>query len=147
MWACTVSSRQTLLSLLLFFFFNYLSSVEGIQLPFSLKNMPKDGVGLLWLGANSYCTNLFLIYVVQPNHQGCFFPPHRMWPYIRPASFFIWVFYSDPGQSREKEEMTGNFWYLSLQDKMSQNKNWGEEAFLKYSVNFHISNINKIIIG
>ena len=72
-----------------FFFFNYLSSVEGIQLPFSLKNMPKDGVGLLWLGANSYCTNLFLIYVVQPNHQGCFFPPHRMWPYRRPASFFL----------------------------------------------------------
>lgn len=73
----------------LFFFFYYLSSVEGIQLPFSLKNLPKDGVGLLWLGAKSYCTNLFLIYVVQPNHQGCFFSPHRMWPCRRPASFFL----------------------------------------------------------
>lgn len=54
-------------------FFNYLSSGEGIQLPFSLKNMPKDTAGLLWLGTNSCCTNLFLIYEVQPNRQGCFY--------------------------------------------------------------------------
>ena len=113
--------------LFIFIFFYYLSSAEGIQLPFSLKNMPKDGIGLLWLGASLCCTNLFLIYVVQPDRQGCFFFPHRMWPYRRPASFFIWVFYSDPGQSREKEEITGKFWCLSLQDKKKnpQNKNWG----------------------
>lgn len=36
--------------------------------------MPKDGAGLLCFGANSYCTNLFLVYVVQPKLQGCFFP-------------------------------------------------------------------------
>lgn len=92
-----------------FFSFHYLSSVEGIQLPFSLKNLPKDGVGLLWLGANSYCTNLFLIYVVQPNHQGCFFPLIECGRAEDQHLFFIWVFYSDLGQSREKEEMTGTF--------------------------------------
>lgn len=128
---CLFQIPDKLCWLFIFIFFYYLSSAEGIQLPFSLKNMPKDGIGLLWLGASLYCTDLFLIYVVQPNRQGWFFFSLIECGRTEGQHLFLFGFSTQIlDRVGKKKKLLENFdVYLYRTKKTPQNKNWGKKPF------------------